>query len=65
MHATQIMTEASEQKKAILANAQLQSTIHGNSAMLVQIDSRRTFQSEEPRDFPQEVNDRITTASKA
>jgi len=65
VHAMQIMSEASEQMKVILANAQLRAALHSESAMLVHIASRRTLQSEELRVFLQEVNDRITTASKS
>jgi hypothetical protein len=63
VHAMQIMSEASEQMKVILANAQLRAALYSESAMLVHIASRRTLQSEELRVFLQEVNDRITTAS--
>ena len=65
VHAMQLMGEASEQMKAIVANAQLRAATHSDSAMLKHIAGRRALQSEELRIFLQEVNERITTASKA
>ena len=43
----QIMSEASEQMKVILANSQLRAAVYGDSAMLVYIASRHPLLSEE------------------
>ena len=59
------LAEATEQMKAVLANAQLRASSYPTSKMLVHIAERRSAQSTELKTFLADINTRITEASNA
>jgi hypothetical protein len=63
--ASQAVAEATEQMKAVLANAQLRAATYPSSLMMVHIAAQRATQADELRIFLADIGTRITEASRA
>jgi hypothetical protein len=59
------LAEATEQMKAVLANAQLHAAAYPTSKMLVYVAERRLAQSTELKTYLADINTRVTEASNA
>jgi hypothetical protein len=63
--ASQAVAEATEQMKAVLANAQLRAATYPSSLIMVHIAAQRATQADELRIFLADISARITEASRA